>query len=139
MSNIELLDRTVIAEKIQDISVTELIRSTYNQLPELAQNMNVIENHVYMNLTNGEIFNHISIGNSFSFERNHYLKLYSISTDTINNIPSEDLSGDDKLPESGDAKDYEDYDERVIKCLIYYADYQLDIVSIEEQLDYIYN
>jgi hypothetical protein len=128
---VALMPRTEIQSIIDNIDVNQIIAGAYSALPE----MSGARCEVYLNCETGETFNHIQIGNGGIVESAHLCLLYSLDFQSIVEIPNSDIQGDDDLPESGDVKDYEDYNERVVECLRYYADNELNQAKITEQLD----
>lgn len=99
---------------------------------------------VYLDLSTGEINSQIKSLSENDLEEGHLIILYKGYPSYIEDIPLDDIMGDLEYPnDCENEREYveslNDYDERVIDCLLYYNENDFNWEFIEMQLEEIYS
>ena len=130
-----MISKEKAIEIIDELDFIALVKQVTEENP--CSNFHTM--NAYIDLSDGEIFT-CAMGNTESFNGGYYICIYSQSGDFKSDISDDDICGDDPMPESGDVEDFDDYEERVIECMVWYATEGVDEKSeAYAQIEEFYN
>lgn len=110
-----VIEKSAAIQIVDDLDFSEIITNVTEQNPESPFH----SMDCYLNLTDGSVFYRV-MGNNESFQDDHFICLFSQEGRFRSDIPDSDIAGDDAIPEGG-VKEFDDYDERVLNCILWYA------------------
>lgn len=102
---------------IDSIQIRDIVKQCYDIY---APGASGFEAKAYLNLDSGEVETHWMYQYD-SFRDGNRILIYSLDAQSTANIPDDDIAGDDDIPAAG-VKAFPDYNDRLLECLIWYAE-----------------